>query len=102
MAHRASPAPRITTVDVPERSRYEGVIDGSSEEAVVAYTLENGVMTFTHTEVPEALEGQGVGSALVRYALDDARKRGLRVIPHCPFVGGFIRKHPEYADLLAR
>jgi predicted GNAT family acetyltransferase len=53
------------------------------------------------TEVPEALEGQGIGSALARGALDDVRAQGLQVIPLCPFVAAFIRRHPEYLDLVS-
>lgn len=81
------------------RTRYELSVDG--QLAVSEYNrLANAVM-FTHTEVPEALEGQGVGSTLVRGALDDVRAQGLQVIPLCPFVAGFIRRHPEYLDLLS-
>ena len=81
------------------RTRYELSVDGKL--AVSEYNrLANAVM-FTHTEVPEALEGPGVGAALVRGALDDVRAQGLRVIPLCPFVTAFIRRHPEYGDLLS-
>jgi uncharacterized protein len=58
------------------------------------------VITFTHTEVPPALEGHGIGSALVRGALDAARAQGLKVVAKCPFVSAYIAKHPEFADLL--
>ncbi len=53
-----------------------------------------------HTEVPKELNGKGIGSALVRGLLDIARTQGLKVVPVCPFVSGYIAKHPEYADLL--
>ena len=55
---------------------------------------------FTHTEVPEAREGQGVGTALIRAALASARARGLTVIPICPFFAAYMRKHAEEQDLL--
>ena len=55
---------------------------------------------FTHTEVDDRFEGQGVGSALARFALDDVRAEGTRrVVPRCPFIKGWIDKHPDYADL---
>jgi uncharacterized protein len=60
-----------------------------------------GRRTFTHTEIDDAYEGQGLGSTLVRFALDDARERGLEVIPVCPFVRGYIARHPQdYVDLV--
>jgi len=81
------------------RTRYELSVDG--QLAVSEYNrLANAVM-FTHTEVPQALEGQGIGSALARGALDDVRAQGLQVIPLCPFVAAFIRRHPEYLDLVS-
>jgi uncharacterized protein len=55
---------------------------------------------FAHTEVPAVLEGRGVGSLLARAALDDARARQLQVVPHCPFVRGYIERHPEYRELV--
>jgi len=68
--------------------------------AMAYYTLSGDVITFTHTEVPEALSGQGVGTRLARGALEQVRSRGLRVIAQCPFIAAFIRKNPEFADLL--
>jgi predicted GNAT family acetyltransferase len=53
-----------------------------------------------HTEVDDVFEGQGVGSALVREALEDARRKGFEVLPFCPFVNGYIEKHREYLDLV--
>ncbi|WP_426562255.1 GNAT family N-acetyltransferase [Angustibacter sp. McL0619] len=85
--------------DQPERHRYEASVDG--EHAGAAYYLHaDDVLTFTHTEVDDAFEGQGVGSALVGGALDDVRRRGLKVHPLCPFVRAYLTRHPEYADLV--
>jgi hypothetical protein len=71
--------------------------------AVVAYSeynlLKDAVM-FTHTEVLPAHEGEGLGSSLAKFALDDVRQRGLHVIPVCPFIAGYIRRHAEYRDLV--
>jgi len=69
--------------------------------ALAAYKLEGDVIRFTHTEVPKALEGQGIGSRLIGNALDDVRRRGLKVVPLCPFVRRYIERHPEAQDLLA-
>jgi predicted GNAT family acetyltransferase len=79
--------------------RYELEVEGSI--AFAQYSLNGDVITFTHTIVPEALEGQGIGSRLVRGALDDARERELSVVPMCSFVRGYIERHPEYEGLLA-
>ena len=79
--------------------RYELEVDGAL--AIAEYRLRPGQISFTHTEVPDALEGQGVGSRLVKAALDDARAKGLTVVPACPLVKHYIEKHPEYGDLLA-
>lgn len=69
--------------------------------AVAHYTLAAGIITFTHTEVPTALSGQGVGSTLARGALEQVRARGLKVVPKCPFISAFIAKNSEFADLVA-
>lgn len=84
--------------DNPDAGRFEARL--GDVVAVSEYKLASGVMIFTHTEVPQELEGQGVGSALVRGALDHARTNGYRVAPICPFVAAWIRRHPEYGDLL--
>jgi len=77
---------------------FELVIDG--HRAVAAYQMEDDTIVFTHTVVPKAIEGRGVGSRLIRAALDSARDRKLKVIPQCPFVAAYIERHPEYRDLL--
>ena len=82
--------------DDPERHRYEARLDGVLA-GFADYRLRPGRIVFTHTEVD--VEGRGVGSALVRGALDDVRRRGLKVTPLCPFVRSFLDRHPEYADL---
>jgi predicted GNAT family acetyltransferase len=80
-------------------SRYELEAEGGI--AFAAYGMEDGTIVFHHTIVPEALEGRGIGSALVMGALADVRARGLKVVPLCPFVRGWIERHPEARDLLA-
>lgn len=83
------------------RSEQEFELDVGGERAIAAYQLEGEVIVFTHTRVPDAIEGRGVGSKLIRGALDQVRDRGLKVVPQCSFVRGWIDKHPEYRDLLA-
>jgi predicted GNAT family acetyltransferase len=78
--------------------RYELETDGHM--AFAYYQIAPGVITLTHTEVPAALGGRGVGSALVRGVLEAARARGLKVVPKCPFVSAFMGRHPEFNDLL--
>jgi predicted GNAT family acetyltransferase len=84
--------------DNSERHRFE--LDADGHVAFSNYRRDGGTITILHTEVPKELNGRGIGSALVRGLLDIARARGLTVKPVCPFVSGYIAKHPEYADLL--
>ena len=86
-------------VDNQAESQFELVVDG--ETALAAYRREGDRIAFTHTEVPEALEGQGVGSRLIAGALADVRERGLKVVPLCSFVRHYIETHAEAQDLLA-
>lgn len=69
--------------------------------AFVTYRREGGRIELLHTEVPEAMSGQGVGSALVRGVLDRLRADGVRVVPRCEFVAAWIGRHPEYRDMVA-
>lgn len=84
--------------DNPAENRFELEADGHL--AAAYYRREPGVIAFIHTEVPQQLSGRGIGSRLVRGALDAARKENLRVVARCPFVAAFIAKNPEYTDLL--
>ena len=78
--------------------RFELEVDG---QLAVAYCrMTPGVVTFVHTEVPQALSGRGVATKLIRGALEMVRGQGLKVVPQCPFVSAFMGKHPEYNDLL--
>jgi predicted GNAT family acetyltransferase len=65
------------------------------------YVLHGGVMTITHTGVPPEIGGRGVAAELMRAALDAARRQGWKVVPACSYAVAFIRRHPEFADLLA-
>ncbi len=78
--------------------RYEIEVDGVT--AYVLYRRKPGVITLVHTEVPKALAGKGIGSRLARHVLEAARAEGLKVVPFCPFIAAWMKKHPEYDDLL--
>ena len=84
----------------PEERRYELLVGGKPAGELVYRDRSGDVVAFLHTEVYPDLQRQGLGTALVSGALDDARSRGQRVVPICPFVDAYIRRHPEYADLV--
>lgn len=87
--------------DAPDRSRYEVTVDGELA-GFAEYRDLDGARVFTHTEVFDAFEGHGVGSALAQGALDDVRRSGRRLVALCPFVAAYIEHHDEYADLVDR
>ena len=89
----------IEVRDNPEASRYEAIVAGRLA-GYAAYRSRPGALDFTHTDVLPRWEGRGIGSRLARAALDDTRARGLSAIPHCPFIAAWIRRHPEYEDLV--
>jgi uncharacterized protein len=91
---------KVEVRDVPERNRYEAVIDGKVA-GFIEYRVANGDRAFMHTEVSDEFEGKGVGSALAQGALEDLRTRRLKVRPFCPFVSGWIRRHEDYLELVA-
>lgn len=80
-------------------NRFEVEIEG--QLAVLEYEMQPGRMVCTHTLVPQALGGRGLGSRLAQTALEYARQNGLKVWPLCSFVAGYIQKHPEYQDLIS-
>jgi hypothetical protein len=84
--------------DNTERHRFELEADG--HVAFSNYKRDGNVLTILHTEVPKALEGRGVGSTLIRGALDIARSQGVKVVTLCPFAKSYVERHPEYADLV--
>lgn len=88
----------LTIADVPGAQRYEARAGGDLA-GFAAYIRGDALIAFVHTEVEEGHEGRGVGSALARAVLDDARASGLEVLAICPFIDGWISKHPEYEDL---
>ena len=86
-------------VNNEQESRFE--LEQQGQVAVLMYRKKPGSLTLTHTGVPPELEGQGIASKLSRTALEYARSSHLKVIPQCEYVIAYLRKHPEYNDLVA-
>lgn len=90
---------QIAIRDSPDEGAYvidvDGVRAGKTE-----YRMREGRHVFVHTEIDDAHSGAGLGAMLVRFALDDVRSQAGRIVPLCPFVNAFIRRHPEYDDLV--
>lgn len=78
----------------PEQKRFE--LQVGDHLALVEYMLANTNIIFTHTEVPPALEGKGVGGKLAKFVLDYAVAQGYKIQPLCPFIAAYVRRHPEY------
>ncbi len=92
------PTRTITVTHDQPRKTFEVVLEG--QIAVLNYLLEGDTIIFTYTGVPAVMEGQGIGSCLVKHGLEFARANGLRVASRCSFVDNYIARHPEYQDLL--
>jgi uncharacterized protein len=92
-------SPRVTVRDNPAQSRYELFVDDQLV-GLATYVLDGETMTIPHTEVQPRFEGQGLGARLARFALDDVRERGLRLAPSCSFIAAFVKRHPDYQDLV--
>ncbi len=84
-----------------DRSRYEGRLDGEVV-SVIEFAVRGPQMIITHTGTDPARRGHGFAARITRFALDDARRQGLVVVPRCPYTAAFLDEHPEYADLRAR
>jgi predicted GNAT family acetyltransferase len=89
----------LTISDAQAAGRYEAILDGQLA-GVLEYVLKHERLALVHTGTMPGYEGRGVASALVRFALDDARRRGLRIIPICPYVRSYLERHPEDADIV--
>jgi len=89
----------VTVIDNPGAERYE-VHVGDALAGVAQYRRRPGLIAFIHTEIDTRFEGQGLGSRLIAGVLDEARAAGVAVLPFCPFVNGFIERHPEYGSLV--
>jgi uncharacterized protein len=99
VAKPVTPPARPVITDAPERGRFEAHLDGELA-GVLEYVVKYGRIALVHSEVRPRYEGRGVGSALVGFALDDARRGGLRVIAICPYVQDYLTRHPEFDDIV--
>jgi len=88
----------VAIIHNPDEQRFEAHIDG--ELAVLQYVRRPGTIVFTHTGVPEQLRGHGVANDLAQAGLEYARAEHLTVVPNCPFVAAYIRRHPGYQSLV--
>jgi len=95
----APPTENVRVVDVPDRSRFEVLVDGETA-GFAEYHRRPGLIAFVHTAIDPRFEGRGLASELVRAALSEARSDGLSVLPFCPFVRGYIARHREYVELV--
>lgn len=82
-----------------DQSQFEAVKD--DQTAVAQYHLNGAQMTITHIVVPPAIEGQGVASALCQFIVQTARDESLKIVPQCPFMAAYFRRHPATQDVLA-
>ena len=97
MSNQTAEQPIKISHDI-EAKRFETAIDGHI--GYISYQERDGKLVYDHTIVPQALGGRGVGSTLVKHALNYARENDKKVVPQCSFVSSYINKHPEYKDLL--
>jgi uncharacterized protein len=91
--------PQIVITDAPERKRFEATVDGELA-GFLTYRSRQGLLALIHTEVEDRFEGHGLGGRLARFALDQAREQGVEVLPFCPFVNDWMKRHREYVDLV--
>lgn len=89
----------IDVIDNVEAGRFELIVDGQVVGKMEYQRVGEG-LALTHTEIDPASEGRGLASALARAVLDGARDRGEAILPFCPFVNAYIKRHPEYLDLV--
>jgi predicted GNAT family acetyltransferase len=90
----------VEVLDNANLERYEAWLDGDLA-GFAQYRVQGGRITLFHTEVEPEYEGQGVGSALAKFALDDVRERGLELLPTCPFIADYVRRHADdYLELV--
>jgi len=85
-------------VDNTDEHRFEVRLDGAV--AFAEYRLKPSQIVLPHTVVPDAFAGKGVASALAKHAFGYARERGLKVVPTCPFMASWVKKHPEAQDVV--
>ncbi len=91
---------QIEVKNNPERHHYEAQVDGRT--AFINYAMHGNTIRYIHTEVPPEMEGQGIGSKLAKFALQEAKERHWKVVPQCPFIAAYVKKHQEYQPLVTQ
>lgn len=86
--------------DDPDNSRFVAEDDGQVVGKIEYRVVRDDRLVLVHTEVDDTYEGQGVGSRLVKFALEDLRASGRKIVPECPFVAGYLGRHPDYRDVV--
>lgn len=99
MSSASGGEPKIEVSDDRDAERYVIAV-GGEPAGFTQYRDRGRAIAFIHTEIDDRFEGHGLGGRLISAALDDVRSRGLAVLPFCPFVKGYIQRHPEYLDLV--
>lgn len=92
--------PVVEIRDLPEEGAYVVEVDGQRAGMAFYQVRGGGPKIFVHTEVADEFAGMGLGTRLVRYALDDVREHGDKVVPICPLFAAYIDRHPEYDDIV--
>lgn len=100
LKHKVMKKRKHSLVDNADEKRYE--FDLGDDIAIIEYIKTQGFIILTHTEVPEKYEGQGIGAELVHDVLEDLRAKKIQMIPQCPFVAQYIRRHPEWVDVVLK
>jgi hypothetical protein len=90
----------ITVTHNKARQRYE-VLLPDGDHAVIAYEMMGDKMGLMHTVVPEAHEGKGIAGTMAKFALEEAKEQGIKVLPYCPYIQTYVKRHPEYNDIIA-
>ena len=90
---------QVTIRDDPGENAYVIEVDGE-RAGKAEYRIHEGRAVFTHTEVDDAFSGRGLGSRLARFALDDTRRKGMKIVPRCPFIAAYVKRHEEYHDMV--
>ncbi|MEQ8926858.1 MAG: GNAT family N-acetyltransferase [Fulvivirga sp.] len=78
--------------------QFETIVEG--EKAELQYRIRNNTLYYMHTWVPESIEGRGIASSLAKFGLEYARRKNYQIVIYCPFVVAYVKKHPEYLELL--
>lgn len=88
----------LPLIDNAAKGRFEMTVEGHM--AIIEYVQKEDVIFLTHTEVPAALEGKGVGAAIVEKALSFIEDNNYKLVPYCPFVVSYLKRHPEWKRIL--